>query len=293
MKMEGSIISYPSRGHYGNSDYRGNCSGKLIRDLIQQFHGERIPVKFVEVFAGGGTGKDVATELGIYNSIHLDLASGWNALKDDIPSGADFVFSHPPYWDIIKYEFVRNQYHADDLSNVMSYEEFICKLDKVNEKIYHSLVNGGRHAFLVGDVRKKGKYFSIIKDMTWFGDLEAHIIKEQHNTFSGRKSYNGSFIPIQHEHLLVFKKNDIWDVAIKFTKDFTRNMKELKNPTWRDLVQAAIEGSGGIANTDAIYDCLKTSEKAKSNQHLRAKIRQILNVHSNFKKEETGWILDL
>ena len=101
--------------------------------------------------------------MNINNSLHLDLNNGWNALKDEIPSGADFIFSHPPYWDIIKYENQRNSYSPDDLSNNMTYEEFIEKLNMINEKIYHSLVNGGRHAILVGDVRKNGKYYSIIK----------------------------------------------------------------------------------------------------------------------------------
>ena len=95
--------------------------------------------------------------MNINNSLHLDLNNGWNALKDEIPSGADFIFSHPPYWDIIKYENQRNSYSPDDLSNNMTYEEFIEKLNMINEKIYHSLVSGGRHAILVGDVRKNGK----------------------------------------------------------------------------------------------------------------------------------------
>ena len=176
-----SIVSFPERGHWGNARYRGNCSGYVIKSLIEHFYPNSKPLRFVEVFSGGGTGKDVARELGITNSIHLDLNTGWNALKDEIPFGSDFVFSHPPYWDIIRYETQRGSYDPDDLSNVMSYEDFIAKLDKVNAKIYQSLVNGGRHAFLVGDVRKKGKYYSIIKDMTWFGDLESHIIKTQHN----------------------------------------------------------------------------------------------------------------
>ena len=176
-----SIVSYPDRGKWGNSRYRGNCTGHIIKDLIQHFYPNSKPKRFVEVFSGGGTGLDVAKDLGITNSVHLDLNTGWNALRDEIPYGSDFVFSHPPYWDIISYGKQRGNYDPDDLSNVMSYEEFISKLDRVNAKIYQSLLNGGRHAFLIGDVRKKGKYYSIIKDMTWFGDLESHIIKAQHN----------------------------------------------------------------------------------------------------------------
>lgn len=126
-----SILSYENRGHWGNSSWRGNCSGHIIKDLIEHFK----PTKFVEVFSGGNTGHDVCRDLKITNSVHLDLVNGWNAMTDEIPSANDFTFSHPPYWNIIKYEHQRGQAHEDDLSNDMSYDEFITKLDRVNAKI--------------------------------------------------------------------------------------------------------------------------------------------------------------
>lgn len=290
-----SIISYPDRGKWGNSCYRGNCSGHVIKDLIQHFYPNSKPKKFVEVFSGGGTGLDVAKDLGITNSVHLDLNTGWNALKDEIPYGSDFVFSHPPYWDIIRYETQRGSYDPDDLSNVMSYEEFIQKLDKVNAKIYQSLLNGGRHAFLVGDVRKKGRYYSIIKDMTWFGDLESHIIKTQHNTVSGNKRYaNNNFIPIVHEHLLVFKKNEVWAVQLKRTFTQTFDLRQFKNITWRDLVQGAIEWLGGQARLQEIYNVIEGSKKAQKNKYWKEKIRQTLQIHENFYPIERGvWGLNI
>lgn len=33
-----SVVSYPDRGNYGKSSYRGNCSGRLIEDIIDQGH---------------------------------------------------------------------------------------------------------------------------------------------------------------------------------------------------------------------------------------------------------------
>lgn len=205
-----SILSYPIRGYYGKSSYRGNCTGYIIKDLLEFYK----PKFFLECFAGGGTGFDVAKELGI-KSIHLDLNEefgSFNILTDELPEGADFVFSHPPYWDIVKYSGKGNVWgdkiHKDDLSHIKDYEEFIGKLNIVNKKIFDSIKLGGRHAILIGDIRKKGKYYSIIKDMLWFGELEAHLIKVQHNTKSQNKKYsNCNFIPIAHEHLLIFKKN--------------------------------------------------------------------------------------
>lgn len=287
-----SVISYKERGKYGNSKYRGNCSGYVIKDLIEHFYPGSKPKKFVEVFSGGGTGKDVAKELNINNSLHLDLNNGWDALVDEIPSGSDFIFSHPPYWDIINYEHQRKSYAANDLSNNMSYEEFIKKLDIVNEKIYHSLVNGGRHITLLGDVRKKGKYYSIIKDMKWFGDLESHIIKIQHNCVSDNKMYsNNSFISIKHEHILVFKKNKIWIFNTKETSTIKENIMNLTKITWRDLIQATLEFLNNKASIEQIYNILKKSKKAENNNYVREKIRQTLNNNSNFIKEGEVWSL--
>lgn len=284
-----TILSYKERGSWGKSSYRGNVSGHVVKDLLEFYQ----PRKFVEVFSGGGTGKDVANYLGIKNSVHLDLNNGWNALVDEIPVGNDFTFSHPPYWDIISYQKYNGQ-HKDDLSLNMSYEEFISKLDTVNAKIYQSLVNGGRHAFLVGDVRKKGKYYSIIKDMAWLGDMEVHLIKEQHNTVSGRKNYNGKFIPIAHEHLLIFKKNNIWKVPIKFTHTKTFDLRQFENITWRDLIQGCLEWLGGQAELSQIYELIADSKKAKKNPHFKEKVRQTLQIHDNFTAVTRGtWSLSI
>lgn len=289
-----SVISYKDRGNYGNSKYRGNCSGYVIKDLIKHFYPNYKPKKFIEIFSGGGTGKDVAIELGIKNSLHLDLNNGWDALIDEIPSGSDFVFSHPPYWNIISYEKQRGKFEKNDLSNNMNYEEFIQKLDLVNEKIYHSLVNGGRHATLIGDIRKKGKYYSILKDMTWFGELESHIIKIQHNCLSDNKVYdNDSFIAIKHEHILVFKKEKIWVLNLKVTETRKENIMNVTNITWRDLIQATIEFFNNKASVDDIYNILIKSKKAKNNNHVREKIRQTLNENTNFYKKQEYWCLKL
>ncbi|MFR2788098.1 MAG: hypothetical protein ACLTBX_04845 [Clostridia bacterium] len=289
-----SIVSYKERGKYGNPNYRGNCSGFIIKDLIEHFYPKTKPKKIIEIFSGGGTGKDVANELNIKNSLHLDLNNGWDALIDEIPSGSDFVFSHPPYWNIINYEKQRNKYEPNDLSNNMSYEEFIKKLDIVNEKIYHSLINGGRHITLLGDVRKNGKYYSIIKDMKWYGDLESHIIKEQHNCVSDNKIYNNnSFIAIKHEHILVFKKNKIWLFNTKITNTIIDNIMNVTNITWRDLIQATIEYLNNKASIEEIYNILKKSKKAENNNYVREKIRQVLNINHNFEKVGEVWTLSI
>lgn len=171
----------------------------------------------------------------------------------------------------------------------MDYERFIKLLDLVNEKIYHSLLNGGRHAFLIGDVRKKGKYYSIIRDITWFGDLESHIIKVQHNTVSGRKQYsNNNFMRIGHEHLLVFRKNDIRCVNIKITQQSKIDIRKLNNITWTDLVKAVIEHFGGQTDLQSIYNTLEGCKKSENNSHMREKVRQVVQNKIKFRRIKQG-----
>lgn len=49
--IDNSILDYPNRCHWGKATYRGNCTGCLIRDLLERYH----PKQFVEAFSGGGT----------------------------------------------------------------------------------------------------------------------------------------------------------------------------------------------------------------------------------------------
>ncbi|WII35291.1 DNA methylase N-4/N-6 [Paenibacillus thiaminolyticus] len=217
----------------------------------------------------------------------------WNDSSDDIPTGADFIFSHPPYHSMVVYSGnMWGDPHPDDLSRCKSYEEFLQKLNIVNAKIFNALLNGGRHALLIGDVRKNRKYYSIIKDMNWYGDLEAHVIKEQHQVTSGRKSYEGKFIPILHEHLLIFRKNEIWAIPITITKRLTKSLLNSKMATWRDLVQATLESLGGKASLPDIYACLEASVRSQKNPHWKEKIRQVLQMYDSFASIKRGeWSL--
>lgn len=288
MMQLSSIMSYPERGEWGDKNYRGNCSGWVIHDLLRNFK----PKKFLEIFAGSGTGRDVAVSLRMQNSVHLDLRpefGGWNALTDDVPEGSDFMFLHPPYHDIIRYSGeMWGEPHPDDLSRCGNYDEFIAKLDKVTAKGYASIRRGGRMAVLIGDIRRNKKYYSIMKDMSWFGDIEASIIKQQHDCFSSHWQYRGKFIPIVHEHLLIFRKNDIWVVPVSFTKRTERDLRKSTLPTWRDLVQSALEECGGEAELNKLYAIIEDTEKAARNPHWKEKIRQTLQLHPEFASRERG-----
>lgn len=56
-----SILSYPERGSGGDNRYRGNCSPKLIADLLGFFK----PAQVCDYMCGSGTTADAAASLGI------------------------------------------------------------------------------------------------------------------------------------------------------------------------------------------------------------------------------------
>jgi hypothetical protein len=263
-------MSYPDRGPWGDKNFRGNVSGYVIRDLISNYFPTSPPKQFIEVFSGGGTGQDVCQDLKLENTLHLDLSTGWDALTDKLPAPSDLTFSHPPYWDIIKYNQLRKgEFQANDLSNKMPYLEFINKLDCINEKIYLNLLNNGYHAILIGDIRRKGKYYSPIKDMAWFGNLKDHFIKIQHNTKMENHAYNknSDYTRILHEHLLVFQKKELWNIPLKYVHNTNLEMKKLKRVSWQDLIitflqqrntgvkfEEIINFTRTIANTDNLEE---------------------------------------
>ena len=78
--MKDSIVSYKERGSYGNNKFRGNCSGFLIKDLIEHYQAKTI----LDVMAGSYTTKDICKELGLECDC-FDLKEGFNALTDKLP----------------------------------------------------------------------------------------------------------------------------------------------------------------------------------------------------------------
>ena len=74
-----SVVSYPERGQGGNNRYRGNCSPKLIEDLIAHFR----PHEVCDYMCGSNTTADAARAMGIVSHTY-DLHSGFDLLHTDI-----------------------------------------------------------------------------------------------------------------------------------------------------------------------------------------------------------------
>lgn len=212
--FKSSVVSYPERGHYGNSRYRGNTTGKIIIDLIESF----LPDGglFIDPAIGGGTSVDVAKELGLVENqfAGFDLHSGFNLLRDDLLNAvgrpADLALFHPPYGGMVMYSgnMWGSEPHKDDLSQ-MSDEDFTQALKLALVNISDAVKPGGHYAVLIGNQRKNGKYlnWSSLTERLAPDPLVDEIIKQQNNCTSDSKVYSKQIVRISHEKLLVFRKS--------------------------------------------------------------------------------------
>lgn len=286
-----TLVSYPERGKYGDNKWRGNCSGELIKDLLLWYKPKRV----LDPMVGGGTTIGVCKELGIeYQALDLNpIYGGWNALKDEVPDSSDFVFWHPPYHDIIRYSGeIWGDAHPDDLSRCGSYHDFIAKLNEVQAKLMASVRKGGRMAILVGDIKRKGVLYSIQKDMAWLGTPEQVIIKTQHNCISDKKEYPRTFIPIVHEYLMIFRRDDCYIVPTRLVKQVDVDLRTRAKVTWNNVVRAAVEALGGRISLDKLYQEIEGHEKTKTNPHWKDKIRQVLQEGRDYINTSRGeWVL--
>lgn len=215
-----SIASYPNRGPWGKSSYRGNCSGHIVKDFIGSFLKQG--GLFADPSIGSGTSLEVAAELGVRHK-GFDLHQGFNLLVEDfsqhLGEQANAVFWHPPYWDMIKYSGEGNMWgkeaHKWDMSQ-MSLEEFTESLELAVMNIHDATEKGGHYGILMGNLRRQGNYYNLssLVERIAPGKLMDEIIKTQHNCVSDSRTYsNSKLIRIAHEKLLVFKRQNSTSIA--------------------------------------------------------------------------------
>jgi len=210
--VKGSVLSFPERGPWGDARYRGNCSGHVVRELLEWYR----PGLFVDPMEGSGTSREVAAEFGI-QYVGLDLREGYDLTRESLierlPAPADLVFVHPPYWTMIPYsgKVWGDAPDPRDLSHVPTYEDYLRLLGRALGNAMAAVCSGGHLAILVGDIRSRGRYYSpqadiVARGESYLGQLEGILIKVQHNTTSEGKRYAGRFVPILHEYLIVFRR---------------------------------------------------------------------------------------
>ena len=227
--------SFPKRGDWATHDakWRGNWSPYIPRNLLLRYSQEGDLV--LDQFAGGGTTlveakllnrniigvdiNDVALERCKEKidfdyeaakgrvELHKGDARNLDFISDD---SIDFVCTHPPYANIIKY----SEGIEGDLSQ-LKVSEFLEEMKLVASESYRVLKKGRFCAILMGDTRQKGHMvpmsFDVMRIFEEAGfKLKELIIKEQHNCratgYWKTNSIKYNFLLIAHEYLFVFKK---------------------------------------------------------------------------------------
>jgi len=200
-----SIHSESRRGPFGDSSYRGNCGGYLIRDLLRYFQANSV----LDPMSGSGTCRDVCDELGILCRAY-DIRHGFDASDPDSFRALDrfdFIWMHPPYWRMIQYNA-----DADCLSNQPTLEAFLDRMQVVLRNCRSVLNRSGKIAVLLGGFSHEGRYQPLsqllveraIREQLWPACTE--IIRFQHGNTSSRRSYQSSFIPGLHDVCMVFEE---------------------------------------------------------------------------------------
>ncbi|CCL32167.1 TPA: DNA modification methylase [Clostridioides difficile] len=281
-----SIVNYKDRGSFGKNDYRGNTSGKIILDLNKIYKFSKIS----DYMAGSFTTKDVADYLNISSNCY-DLNNGFDLVEDEIKERNEFIFWHPPYWDIIKYSgnVYGTQILKNDLSHIKDYYEFMRKLNFCLTKQFNTLDNGGRIAILMADVKKNKKLYSMLLDINKIGTTEQIIIKQQNNCTSDNKIYsNNNFIKISHEYVLLLRKDNPLIVPFSITKTDVFDIRDSLKITWKDLVANVLESLNKKAYLSEIYSKIQGHKKCNSNKNWKEKIRQTLQENKIFYRIDKG-----
>lgn len=297
-----SVVSYPERGTGGRNTYRGNFSPNFVEDILNFFK----PDSVGDYTVGSGTTLDVCKTHNI-PCIGTDLNpayGGINLLKDDLPpvnmggysKMPTLIILHPPYpQKMVLYS--GNQWgtkpHPDDPSHYEDYQEFIKAINRMHYHAFLALPKGGRLITLVGDAKKKGRLYSMVKDMAFFGTLEQIVVKTQHNCLSDSRRYSGKFIPIVHEYAVIMRKDSCcYETRVISVTHTTYDSRQYQNLSWRQAVRSALRNLGGEAELSKLYKELEKFITTKKHSDPQAKIRETLQTSQEFKPVMRGvWAL--
>lgn len=286
--FQNSVVSFPDRGHWGRSNYRGNCTGHIIKGFFESYL-KRPDGLVVDPSVGGGTSVDVAREMGL-RFVGTDLHQGFNLLLDDFASflgeEAHLAWWHPPYADMLQYSgAVWGEPHRWDMSR-MKMGEFTEALELALMNIHDAVEKGGVYGVLMGNLRREGEYYNLssLVERVAPGKLVDEIIKVQHNCVSDSRSYRGRIIRIAHEKLLVFRKDKS---SLQFLMVQNSRANAMSGLTWRAAVRRVLQG-GKVLHLRDINAALEPFAATRENQHWEAKIRQVVQDERYFERVASG-----
>lgn len=181
-----------------------------------------------------------------------------------------------------------------DLSHIGSWDDFVTAMNYAMMKQYTALENGGRMAVLMGDIKKKGKLYSMLAEIVKPGTLENIIIKAQHNCFSDRVEYSGRFIPILHEYVMVVRKDSPLLIPVLMANKAEIDIRDMSGATWRDVIAAVMEQCKEPVTLTFLYEQIEPHKKARANKWWKEKIRQTLQINpTHFSHDGRGmWSLN-
>lgn len=226
-----TIWSFKDRGEWAThkGDYPGNCSPYVVRNLLLKYSNENDIV--LDQFVGSGTtvieslllnrkviGIDINERaLNITKSRIKDIEGKFKLIKGNAinlelkDESVNFICTHPPYMDIIKY----SDGIEGDIS-LLSGGDFYNSISSVAKESYRVLKDKSYCAILIGDIRRNGLIMPVgLNLMDLFLKhgflLKEIIIKEQHNCKSTDKweqiAKKRNFLLIKHEYIFIFIKN--------------------------------------------------------------------------------------
>lgn len=296
----GTILSFPERGPWGSSKWRGNFSGWIPASLIYRYDAKSVS----EIFAGGGTTSDLCKDLSIpymgidlnpnpvrNNIISMDILDEAMELPDMFYQ-ADLQILHPPYPSINGIHYSNDMWKdtkgvAKSDIQEMPWEKAMDCINKAVLRGYAAMPKGSYQAVVIGDVRSRvngvSMFKSMLTDLAVPGEMVQLLIKQQHNTVSGRNgnSYTSygqkrNFFMIEHEYVVVIKKPSGYEIAYIVPKKYSMDIRDSKMCTWKDVVFTAMRKLGKISNMTEIYDEIAGHKKCETNPHWKEKIRQVL-----------------
>ncbi|MBQ9609575.1 MAG: site-specific DNA-methyltransferase [Lachnospiraceae bacterium] len=229
---ETTIWSFPDRGSWAthSGKYRGNWSPYVPRNLIlrysnpgdwvmDQFMGSGTTLVEAKLLNRNAVGVDINPKANSISEANLNFQcdtsskiytrKGDAANLDFMKDGSiDFICTHPPYANIIKYSK-----EIDGDISLLGVNDFINKMNDVANESFRILKKRKMCAVMIGDIRKNSKVvplgFHTMESFLQAGFSNKEIIiKEQHNCLSTEYwgNQNNKFLLLAHEYIFVFQK---------------------------------------------------------------------------------------